>query len=98
MADMFSKVIVNSIASYNFKHKHKSVNKNTLSVPYYVFNKGKLDFDWTGLYRPRLLLAFTRLSCKGKKKEEEKMFKKNVKGMQQNIKREFWLPQEKEKY
>ena len=30
---MFSKVIVNSIASYNFKHKHKSVNKNTPSVP-----------------------------------------------------------------
>ena len=87
---MFSKVIVNSIASYNFKHKHNSVNKNTLSVPYYVFNKGKLYFDWMGLYRPQLLLAFTRLSCKGKKKKK-KMFKKNVKGMQQNIKQEFWL-------
>ena len=49
----------------------------------------KVDFDWTGLYRPRLLLAFTRLSCKDKIKN--KMFKKNVKGMQQNIKREFWL-------
>ena len=41
---MFSKVIVNSIASYNFKHKHKSVNKNTLSVPYYVFNNIKREF------------------------------------------------------
>ena len=38
-ADMFSKVI--SIASYNFKHKHKLVIKNTPSVPYYVFNNIK---------------------------------------------------------
>ena len=76
MVDMFYKVMVNSIASYNFRHKHKSENKNTPSVPYYVFNKGKLDFDWTDLYRLQLLLPFTWRSCKGKKKK--KMFKKET--------------------
>ena len=29
----------------------------------------EVDFDWTGLYRPRLLLAFTRLSMQRKNKK-----------------------------
>ena len=63
-------------------------NKYGGYVFYYIFNKGKLILIGRAYIARDCYSLLPGLVAKAKK---EKMFKKNVKGMQQNIKPEFWL-------
>ena len=65
------------------------VNKYGGYVFYYIFNKGKLILIGRAYIARDCYLLLPGLVCKGKIKN--KMFKKNVKGMQQILRREFWL-------
>ena len=61
-----------------------NVNKYGGYVFYYIFNKGKLILIGRAYIARDCYSLLPGLVCKGKIKN--KMFKKNVKGMQQNIK------------
>ena len=72
------------------------VNKYGGYVFYYIFNKGKLILiGWAYITRDCYSLL-PGLVCKGKIKN--KMFKKNVKGMQQNIKAGVLATRNPDKY
>ena len=54
------------------RNRHKSASL----AKFAFFFSFLIDFGWTDLYRSRLLLAFTRLSCKSKKRKcSRKMWK-----------------------
>ena len=59
------------------------------NVFYYIFNKGKLILIGRAYIARDCYSLLPGLVCKGRIKN--KMFKKNVKGMQQILRREFWL-------
>ena len=67
---MFSKVIVNSIASNNFKHKHKSVNKNTPSLPYMSLTKESLILIGRAYVARDCYLLLPGLVAKAKKERK----------------------------